>query len=166
MEVEVATFIKNMLEPSDPLKVIRLEKGEQLKVILPSQRLNLVCQALKDTEPYYFLHLTDITVSPENSGAKNKSREVVWHLYSHKLDYRLNLAVKAEKSERFPDLAAIWSSAGWLQQRCLELHDINFYDDDNARQPVYTSGYSSKFKKFESESRSEPDVNNPVEQKN
>ncbi|GEM_PF-5731915 len=164
MEVEIANFIKNRLEPNDPLKVIRREQGNQLKVILPAQRLNRVCRALKDTEPYYFLHLSDITAEPLNRKSDKRTHEVIWHLYSHKLNYRLNLAVSLKERKCFPDLSTIWPSAGWLQQRCFELYEAKFSENIDERQSVYPSSFSSQFKKFNSQVDTGGESDDRVEQ--
>lgn len=103
-------------------------RGETRVVIDPDSLID-VCQALKDTEPYYFIHLSDVTAVDYPD--REKRFDVVYQLYSFKLNERLRLRLKVDEEESVPSLTGLWETANWLERECYDMFGIEFEDHPN-----------------------------------
>ena len=113
----------------------RFEASEfrgELRVVLDPEDLVSVCEALKETEPYYFLHLSDITAVdyPDRDGPRF---DVVYQLYSLKQNRRVRLKLKVDEDESVPSLTGLWSGANWLERECYDMFGVEFEDHPDLR---------------------------------
>lgn len=106
----------------------RFEASEyrgELRVILEPEDLLGVCRALKETDPYYFLHLSDVTAVdyPDREAPRF---DVIYQLYSFKLNRRLRLRLQVDESGSVPSLTELWSAANWLERECYDMFGVRF----------------------------------------
>ncbi|MFB6356281.1 MAG: NADH-quinone oxidoreductase subunit C [bacterium] len=119
---EILSFIgdnipeENRFEPSQ-------YRGE-IRVIIQPEDLVEICRELKNTEPFYFLHLSDITAV--HYPDREQEYEVVYQLYSFKLNQRLRLKLQVREEESVPSLTDLWSTANWLERECYDMFGIQF----------------------------------------
>lgn len=98
---------------------------DELRVTIDPADLLRVTKALKNTEPYYFLHLSDITAVdyPERRDGRF---DVVYQLYSFKLKQRVRLRLIVDEDESVPSLTSLWSTADWLERECYDMFGVKF----------------------------------------
>jgi NADH-quinone oxidoreductase subunit C len=119
---ELLDFIKNSAKVPGEFKTLDCE--DELCFVIDPADLVSVCQALKETEPYYFLRLADITAVdyPE----KAPRFELIYQLYSFKLNQRLLLSVWIKENESIDSLTNLWPAANWLERECFDMFGIDF----------------------------------------
>lgn len=106
------------------------EFRDELRIVLDEDDLVPVCRTLKETGPYYFLHLSDVTAVdyPDRDGPRF---DVVYQLYSFKLNRRLRLKLRVD--DRAPSVTDLWSTANWLERECYDMFGIEFDGHPNLR---------------------------------
>lgn len=113
----------------------RFEPSEfrgETRVNLDPEDLRDVCRTLKETEPYFFIHLSDVTAVdyPDRDGPRF---DVIYQLYSLKLNLRLRLRLQVDEDESVPSLTPLWSTANWLERECYDMFGVRFEDHPNLR---------------------------------
>ena len=103
-------------------------RGETRVEIEPRDLIS-VCDFLKETEPFYFIHLSDITAVDYPD--REQRFDVVYQLYSFKLNLRLRLRLKIEENESVPSLTDLWETANWLERECYDMFGIQFEGHPN-----------------------------------
>lgn len=126
--VEVLDHIRDLID--DDSRYEASEFRDETRVILDTEYILDVCESLKQTEPYYFLHLSDITAVdyPERSGPRF---DVVYQLYSFNLNMRIRLKVQVDEDESVPSLTELWSTANWLEREVYDMFGITFSGHPN-----------------------------------
>jgi len=110
-------------------KFFVLKKTPDHILQIPPEDLPEICHKLKETEPYYFLHLSDITAVdfPE----KQKRFQLNYQLFSFKLNYRLELKFSVPENYTVNSIQKIWPGAEIMQQEISKLFGINFSNTSN-----------------------------------
>jgi len=74
------------------------EFRDELRIIISPEDLLSVVKTLKDSEPFYFLHLSDVTAVdyPDRDGPRF---DVVYQLYSFKLNMRIRIKLRVDEDE-------------------------------------------------------------------
>jgi len=101
------------------------EFRDELRIVIDPEDLLRVVRALKNQEPFYFIHLSDITAVdyPEREEGRF---DVVYQLYSFKLNLRVRLRLRIEEEESVPSLTPLWSGANWLERECYDMFGVEF----------------------------------------
>lgn len=103
-------------------------RGET-RVVIDRDSLVEVCKTLKETEPFYFIHLSDITAVDYPD--REKRFDVIYQLYSFKLNLRLRLRLNIAEDESVPSLTGLWETANWLERECYDMFGIEFEEHPN-----------------------------------
>lgn len=116
------------------------EFRDELRVVLDPGDLREVARALKETEPYYFLHLSDVTAVdyPDREGPRF---DVVYQLYSFKMNRRLRLKLQVDESA--PSVTDLWSTANWLERECYDMFGITFEGHPDLRRILMPAATTS-----------------------
>lgn len=115
-------FIDDTLSDSGVLQSETTAAGT-LRVKIPTAGLVEVCSSLRDTAPYYFLHLSRI--NGRETGCQESEVELTYHLYSFNLDRRLQLSVGVDRGSSLPSLRKLWTGAGWPEWDCSRRYDLD-----------------------------------------
>lgn len=101
------------------------EFRDETRVIIDPSDLLEAARALKDTEPFYFLHLSDVTAVdyPDRDAPRF---DVVYQFYSFKQNTRIRLKLQVDEDESVPSLTPLWSTANWLERECYDMFGIEF----------------------------------------
>jgi len=98
-------------------------RGET-RVIIDPESLVEVCRTLKETEPFYFIYLSDITAVDYPD--RDERFDVVYQLYSFKLNQRLRLRLRIKEDQSVPSVTDLWKTANWLERECYDMFGIEF----------------------------------------
>ncbi len=133
-------LIKNSLNVPRDFETSDCE--DELCFVINRGDLVSVCRKLKETEPYYFLRLADITAVdyPEKAGRF----KLIYQLYSFKLNQRLLLSVWLKENESIDSLTKFWPSANWLERECFDMFGIDFDGHPNL-QRMFMSKQSQSY---------------------
>ncbi len=130
----MATYKELILNVVKPLcnEVETYEHRNQLSVMIPKEKLQLVAQELRDNPETGFDMLIDITAV---DWLKEKERfEVVYFLFSNKFKNRLRLKVAIEEENPVcPTVTGVWDSANWYERETFDMYGIKFDGHPNLR---------------------------------
>lgn len=101
------------------------EFRDELRIIIDSDDLLSVARALKETDPFYFLHLSDVTAVDYPDREEGRF-DVVYQFYSFKINERVRLRLIVEEGESVPSLTPLWSAANWLERECYDMFGVEF----------------------------------------
>lgn len=123
--------------PNSLLEVLTF-RGE-ITVRIPKQYLYEICRFLHSNPELQYHMLTDlcgVDLFP------NIPRfEVVYLLYSFKLNHRLRLKVNVREGESVPSVESIWKAANWLEREVYDLFGITFENHPDLRRILLWDGY-------------------------
>ncbi|MCL5990772.1 MAG: NADH-quinone oxidoreductase subunit C [Bacteroidetes bacterium] len=108
------------------------EHNNQLSILIPKDKLQVVARELRDNPETGFDMLIDITAI---DWLKSNNRfEVVYFLYSNKHKTRLRLKVPVEEEIPVcPTVTGIWESAAWYERETYDMYGIKFEGHPNLR---------------------------------
>ncbi len=99
-------------------------RGELVVRVLPVALVE-VCTTLRDDPAFAFDFLMDVTAV--DYPGREPRFEVVYHLYSLKLNHRVRLKVGAsEASPHVPSVTPVWRGANWLERETYDMYGIQF----------------------------------------
>lgn len=98
-------------------------RGETRIIIDPAD-LPEVCETLKETDPFYFIHLSDLTAVDYPD--REQRFDVIYQLFSFKLNMRLRLRLQVDEGESVPSLTPLWETANWLERECYDMFGVEF----------------------------------------
>ncbi len=101
------------------------EFREELRVIIEPEDLLSVARALKETEPFYFLHLSDLTAVDYPDREEGRF-DIVYQFYSFKINERIRLRLIIGEDESVPSLTPLWDTADWLERECYDMFGVQF----------------------------------------
>ncbi|MDI6784859.1 MAG: NADH-quinone oxidoreductase subunit C [bacterium] len=90
-----------------------------------------VCQFLKDEPDLAYHYLSDLCGvdylnKPRLKSGQTPRFEIVYQLYSHKLNERVRLKIKVDESESVPSVTSVWQGANWLEREVFDQFGIKF----------------------------------------
>ncbi|MBI4482733.1 MAG: NADH-quinone oxidoreductase subunit C [Acidobacteria bacterium] len=111
----------------------------QAMVRLRKESLVEVCRFLKEDPEMQFVMCTDITAvdRPE----REKRFDVVYHLYSIRLNQRFRLKVWAADGEPVPSVVAVWSGANWLEREVYDMFGVPFEGHPDLKRILLPDGW-------------------------
>jgi NADH-quinone oxidoreductase subunit C len=108
--------------PDAVLEAIEVLGTQSLRIA--RDRIAEVCRFLRDDADAQFDFLTDLTA--RHVPDSEKSFQVIYHLYSFPRNVRLRLKVDLSDGESCPSVAAVWSSANWMEREAYDLVGVRF----------------------------------------
>lgn len=103
----------------------------QPAVVATKESLLAVCEFLKSEEGGEYAYLTDETAV--DYPKREKRFEVVYHLYSFRLNHRLRLKVHAGEGEKIPSVFGIWPTADWLEREVFDMFGVVYEGHPNLK---------------------------------
>lgn len=96
----------------------------QPAITLAKEHLLAVGEYLKSDEGGAYTLLTDETAV--DYPKREKRFEVVYHVYSFKLNHRLRLKVQAADGEKIPSVVGLWPAANWLEREVFDMFGVQY----------------------------------------
>ena len=96
----------------------------QPSMIVAKESLIAVSEYLKSQEGGAYVFLTDETAV--DYPKRPKRFEIIYQLYSFKLNHRLRLKVLAAEGEKVPSVARLWPTANWLEREVYDMFGIEY----------------------------------------
>jgi NADH-quinone oxidoreductase subunit C len=93
-------------------------------IYVPADRLLETCRALRDTPPFRFNVLVEITCA--DYLPRSPRFEIVYHLLSVPHRRRLRLKVRVSEETPVPTVQDVWPSAGWLEREVWDMFGVIF----------------------------------------
>lgn len=140
MDEEVRKKIQLTL---DNLKGELLDFNERESVVCAKEEnFYSLLKELKENENFLFEFLIDLTCvdflgTPE---ANNGRFEIVYHLYSQKLNHRMRVKVRLS-GEEIQSITSLWTGANWLEREVYDLFGIKFIGHPNLERILLWEGF-------------------------
>jgi len=98
-----------------------------------------VCEFLKSDEGGAYTFLTDETAV--DYPKREKRFEIIYQLYSFKLNHRLRLKVVAGASEKVPSVVGLWATANWLEREVYDMFGIEYEGHPDLKRILLPDGW-------------------------
>ena len=137
--VEINLALKKLQEqfPTSILEVKTFR--DEMNVIVLKKDILEICRFLCSDLDLQYQMLTDlcgVDYFPESPRF-----EVVYLLYSMKLQQRLRLKIKIGESESVSSVESVWKAANWLEREVYDLFGIPFDNHPDLRRILLWDGY-------------------------
>ena len=133
-ESEMVTRLRNRYGSGiDP----RTYLGQNYIVADPSIVFELL-QIMRDDE--LFDYCVDVT-AVHYPQRKDQEFDVVWILYSFEHNQRVRVKTMIKDGDPAPSVAAIWSTANWLERECYDMFGIRFEGHPDLRRILLPDGW-------------------------
>ena len=137
--VEINLALKKLQEqfPASILEVKTFR--DEMNVIVLKKDILEICRFLCSDLDLQYQMLTDlcgVDYFPESPRF-----EVVYLLYSMKLQQRLRLKIKIGESESVSSVESVWKAANWLEREVYDLFGIPFDNHPDLRRILLWDGY-------------------------
>jgi len=96
----------------------------QPSMTVAKESLIALSEHLKSQEGGGYTLLTDETAV--DYPKRPKRFEIIYQLYSFKLNHRLRLKVLAAEGERIPSVVRVWPTANWLEREVYDMFGIEY----------------------------------------
>ena len=96
----------------------------QPSMTVAKESLIAVSEYLKSQEGGAYVFLTDETAV--DYPKRPKRFEIIYQLYSFKLNHRLRLKVLAAEGEKVPSVVRLWPTANWLEREIYDMFGIEY----------------------------------------
>jgi NADH-quinone oxidoreductase subunit C len=96
----------------------------QPSLSVATEALLAVSEYLKSQEGGAYTFLTDETAV--DYPKREKRFEIIYHLYSFKLNHRLRLKVLAGEREKVPSVVPVWPAANWLEREVFDMFGVEY----------------------------------------
>jgi NADH-quinone oxidoreductase subunit C len=142
MNVKILIIEKLKENFSESIEKIE-EYRDDLSISINSEKLLQVCNFLKSDPELQFIMCKDITAI--DWAKKDYRFEVVYHIYSFKLNYTLRLKTKIkDPDEGIESAYSVWQSANWYERETYDMYGIKFKNHPDLRRmymPEYFEYY-------------------------
>jgi NADH-quinone oxidoreductase subunit C len=112
----------------------------QPSVTLERRSLIAVCEFLKSNEGGAYVFLTDETAV--DYPKRDKRFEIIYQLYSFKLNSRLRLKVMAGEGERVPSVSGLWAAANWLECEVYDMFGVQYEGHPDLKRILLPDGWT------------------------
>src|SRR6266566_4604307 len=96
----------------------------QPSMTVATESLVALSEYLKSQEGGAYTFLTDETAV--DYPKRPKRFEIIYQLYSFKLNHRLRLKVLAAEGEKIPSVVRLWPTANWLEREIYDMFGIEY----------------------------------------
>src|SRR5271157_290118 len=98
-----------------------------------------VCEFLKSDEGGAYTFLTDETAV--DYPKREKRFEIIYQLYSFKLNHRLRLKVLAGAGEKVPSVVGVWVTANWLEREVYDMFGVEYEGHPDLKRILLPDGW-------------------------
>lgn len=112
----------------------------QPSITLAKEWLIRVGEFLKSNEGGAYVFLTDETAV--DYPKREKRFEIVYQLYSFRLNNRLRLKVMAGENETVPSVSALWPTANWLEREVYDMFGVQYEGHPDLRRILLPDGWT------------------------
>ena len=112
----------------------------QPSITLVRQSLIDVCQFLKSNEGGAYVFLTDQTAV--DYPKREKRFEIIYQLYSFRLNNRLRLKVLAGEGEKVPSVTSLWPTANWLEREVYDMFGVEYEGHPDLKRILLPDGWT------------------------
>jgi len=98
-----------------------------------------VCEFLKSDEGGAYTFLTDETAV--DYPKREKRFEIIYQLYSFKLNHRLRLKVAAGAGEKIPSVVGVWATANWLEREVYDMFGVEYEGHPDLKRILLPDGW-------------------------
>ena len=123
---------------SASIREVQTFRGETT-VTVPKEDIYAICQFLCAEPELQFQFLTDLC--GVDLFPRTPRFEVVYLLYSMKLNVRLRLKASVAEGESISSVESIWKAANWLEREVFDLFGIPFENHPDLRRILLWDGY-------------------------
>ncbi len=104
---------------------------EELSLRIKKERIVEVCKLLRDDPELAYDYLEDI--AGVHYPKREKSFEVVYHIYSVSHRKRIRLKVSLGENEEVESVSCVWPSANWFEREAYDMVGIRFANHPDLR---------------------------------
>jgi NADH-quinone oxidoreductase subunit C len=108
-------------------------------VTVAKESLVAVCEFLKSDEGGAYTFLTDETAV--DYPKREKRFEIVYQLYSFKLNHRLRLKVLLGEGERILSVTGVWPTANWLEREVYDMFGVEYEGHPDLKRILLPDGW-------------------------
>ena len=107
---------------------------------LAKQSLIAVCEFLKTNEGGAYVFLTDETAV--DYPKREKRFEIIYQLYSFRLNNRLRLKVMTGEGEQVPSVSRLWPAADWLEREVYDMFGVLYEGHPDLKRILLPDGWT------------------------
>ena len=111
----------------------------QPSMTVAKESLIALSEYLKSHEGGAYTFLTDETAV--DYPKRPKRFEIIYQLYSFKLNHRLRLKVLAAEGEKVPSVVRVWPAANWLEREVYDMFGIKFDGHPDMKRILLPEGW-------------------------
>ena len=112
----------------------------QPSVTLAKQSLIAVGEFLKSNDGGAYVFLTDETAV--DYPKREKRFEIIYQLYSFRLNSRLRLKVMAGEGDQVPSVAGLWPTANWLEREVYDMFGVQYEGHPDLKRILLPDGWT------------------------
>jgi NADH-quinone oxidoreductase subunit C len=112
----------------------------QPSITLAKECLIPVCEFLKSNEGGAYAFLTDETAV--DYPRREKRFEIIYQLYSFRLNNRLRLKVMVGEKETVPSVSGLWPTANWLEREVYDMFGVQYEGHPNLKRILLPDGWT------------------------
>jgi NADH-quinone oxidoreductase subunit C len=98
-----------------------------------------VCEFLKSDEGGAYTYLADETAV--DYPKREKRFEIIYEIYSFKVNDRLRLKLTAAEGEKVPSVVAVWPAANWLEREVFDMFGVAYEGHPDLRRILLPDGW-------------------------
>jgi NADH-quinone oxidoreductase subunit C len=111
----------------------------QHSIVLAKDSLLAVGQFLRSNEGGSYVLLTDETAV--DYPKREKRFEIIYQLYSFRLNNRLRLKVMAGEDEKVPSVSGLWPTANWLEREVFDMFGVQYEGHPDLKRILLPDGW-------------------------
>jgi NADH-quinone oxidoreductase subunit C len=108
-----------------------VEQHGQIVIGVQVKYLTKVLQELKENPNFLLRQLVDLTAVDYPN--RDKRFDVVYHLLSHKKNFRVAVKIQIEENQKVPTSTEIFKSADWYEREVYDMFGICFANHPNLK---------------------------------
>jgi NADH-quinone oxidoreductase subunit C len=112
----------------------------QACITLAKDCLMPVGEFLKSSEGGAYVFLTDETAV--DYPKRPKRFEIIYQLYSFRLNNRLRLKVMAGENEKIPSVTGLWPTANWLEREVFDMFGVQYEGHPDLKRILLPEGWT------------------------
>jgi NADH-quinone oxidoreductase subunit C len=109
-------------------------------IVVAKEGLIPVGEFLKSNEGGAYVFLTDETAV--DYPKREKRFEIIYQLYSFRLNNRLRLKVMAGEGEKVPSVTRLWPTANWLEREVFDMFGVEYEGHPDLKRILLPDGWT------------------------
>jgi NADH-quinone oxidoreductase subunit C len=137
--VEINSAVEKLREKFQAsILEVKTFRGE-ITVTVMKRDIYEICKFLHSDPDLQYHFLTDLC--GVDFFPQTPRFEVVYLLYSFKINHRLRVKIRVEEGESVLSVESIWKAANWLEREAYDLFGISFENHPDLRRILLWDGY-------------------------